>query len=247
MNENTVYEERIVAFVDILGFRSLIARTETDQALAENVLWILDCVRGMRDENRAGADPECDVVGRQITIFSDSVVISYPTYSPSCLFYAILDIVHLQMTMFGNGFPMRGGISLGEIHHRQDLAFGPAFISAYDLESGSAIYPRIVITEDTIRRGLTKNPVNIPQEEKKAVLGMLRRDSDELYYVDFLNQRVDTDNDEEYVLLLNKARDMIMTGISSQDASIQQKYEWLKTKYNATVIRQKLEAFAPLV
>jgi hypothetical protein len=89
--DDTVYEERIVAFVDILGFRSLIERTETDQALAENVLWILDYVRGMRDENRACADPECDVVGRQITIFSDSVVISYPTYSPSCLFYAILD------------------------------------------------------------------------------------------------------------------------------------------------------------
>jgi hypothetical protein len=69
MDQDTIYEESIVAFVDILGFRSLIERTETDQVLAENVLWILDYVRGMRDENRAGADPECDVVGRQITIF----------------------------------------------------------------------------------------------------------------------------------------------------------------------------------
>ena len=52
MDQDTVYEERIVAFVDILGFRSLIERTETDQVLAGNILWILDYVKGMRDENR---------------------------------------------------------------------------------------------------------------------------------------------------------------------------------------------------
>lgn len=151
------------------------------------------------------------------------------------------------MTMFGNGFPMRGGISLGEIHHQQDLAFGPAFINAYDLESRSAIYPRIVITEDTIRRGLTKNPINIPEEEKKSVLGMLRRDSDELYYVDFLNQRAETDDDGEYISLLCRVRGMIVNGLSSSDIAIQQKYIWLRDNYNATVTRRNMEAICPLV
>jgi len=247
MEQDTIYEERIVAFVDILGFRDLIKKTETNQGLAERTLSILNYVKDIRDKNRSGIRPECDVHGRQVTIFSDSVVISYPTYSNNCLFSAIYDIVLLQFNMFANGFPMRGGISLGAIHHQQDIAFGPALIDAYDLESKSAVYPRIVITEDTVQKGLTKNPHNYHEEEMNSVLGMLHKDSDGLYHVDFLNQRADTDNDEEYVLLLSKVRNMILAGLSSENVSIQQKYMWLKTRYNAAVKLQKLEEFSPLV
>ena len=69
MDQDAIYEERIVAFVDVLGFRNLIRNTETDHKLGRNVLWALNYIKEIRDKNRSGLYPECETVGRQITIF----------------------------------------------------------------------------------------------------------------------------------------------------------------------------------
>jgi hypothetical protein len=247
MKSSAVYEERVVAFIDILGFRDIIKRSEKDQELAISIRRILNYIKYLRDENRAGKYPECNVVGRQITIFSDSIIISYPTSCISCLFDIIFDIVHIQQTMFNNRFPIRGGISLGCMHHQRDIAFGPAFIEAYDLETKCAFYPRIVITEDVIETGLTKNPHNHPAAEKEYVYSFLRKDSDGLYYVDFLNQRQETNDDGEYSQMLMSVRRMVTIGLSAHDKAIRQKYEWLKNKYNASIKQQHCEALSPLI
>ena len=247
IEQDSIYEERIVAFFDILGFRNIIKGTENNQELGRRVLQVLNYVGKIKDENRNGLHPECDVVGRQVTVFSDSIIISYPTYSPSSLFYIIYDAVNLQMNMFNNGFLIRGGISLGKMYHQRDVAFGPAFVSAYDLETNCAFYPRVVIAKETVDLGLTKNPHNLPEDERRSVNQLLRKDFDGFYYVDFLNQRAETNDDQEYADLLTKVREMIITGLTLNNARLTQKYEWLKNKYNNAVILQKLEDIVAII
>jgi hypothetical protein len=41
------------------------------------------------------------------------------------------------------GFLTRGGIAVGQLHHRQNVVFGPALVEAVNLER-EAIYPRLI-------------------------------------------------------------------------------------------------------
>jgi hypothetical protein len=53
----------------------------------------------------------------------------------------------IQIKLIGYEILLRGGIVVGKLLHENNIMFGPAFNQAYDLESKSALYPRIVIDE----------------------------------------------------------------------------------------------------
>lgn len=43
------------------------------------------------------------------------------------------------------GFWLRGAVTIGLLHHDEDIVFGPALNRAYELESRHAIFPRIIL------------------------------------------------------------------------------------------------------
>jgi len=83
-----------------------------------------------------------------ITQFSDSFVISCPAYNSSSCSLLLTTIYLINQMFFVNmGMMMRGGISKGLLIHEENGAlFGPSMIEAYELESKSAIYPRIILS-----------------------------------------------------------------------------------------------------
>jgi hypothetical protein len=50
------------------------------------------------------------------------------------------------------GFLIRGGVTIGNLYHAQGIVFGPAMVEAYELESRTAVYPRIVVSHTIMRR-----------------------------------------------------------------------------------------------
>lgn len=84
-----------------------------------------------------------------VTQFSDSFVISAPANnSSSCnLLLRALRLINVQF-FFGLGMLMRGGMSVGKlVHKRGGALFGPAMNEAYAIESKSAVYPRVVVSD----------------------------------------------------------------------------------------------------
>mgnify|MGYP000378799194 CR=1 FL=1 len=168
-----IYSQRIVAFIDILGFRNIVMKSskfiESTGAVSPeaqeseldariyNALNIpfSQYQRAFEKEYNLN-DAEIAELDVKITTFSDSVILSAPD-SPMNFSLLIYIASHVVRGLLINGFLTRGGIAYGEVFHRinrnsvEDKAspiepvFGPAFIKAYDLESKHAKTARIIL------------------------------------------------------------------------------------------------------
>lgn len=131
-----IYEPHIVAFIDLLGFARLIECGKAGLALQA-----LRAVQNDRDGFKGLPETARRL---QISMFSDSIVISAPIASErpasSVLTYCRL----LFAAMLGRGIVMRGGVACDKLHHQDPLVFGPGMLAAYRLEQ-QALYPRIVV------------------------------------------------------------------------------------------------------
>jgi hypothetical protein len=166
----TMYEQRLCAFVDILGFRKLVERSINRPHLQQQIRnllrqvidakpvwerdsWSVDIIEArLREQGipkpRSAAEQRVAgyAVAERGTHFSDSIVLSV-TLNAHAISSLVTSLIFLSRGAAELGSYVRGGICKGLLCHEEDLCFGPALISAYDLEKKS-LYPRIVITPD---------------------------------------------------------------------------------------------------
>ncbi len=164
-----IYEQRLCAFVDILGFSKLVeesipstTRQQRIRDLLRRVIdakpvrdsWWVDIIEarlrvlGIPNPRSAA---EQKVVGyaaaERGTNFSDNIVLS-ATLDAHAISTLITSLIFLLRDAAALGSYVRGGICRGLLCHEVDLCFGPALIAAHDLEQKVAFYPRIVVTPE---------------------------------------------------------------------------------------------------
>lgn len=165
--QRSIYEERVVAFIDILGFKEIVMRSAYDDALARRIYGALD----LRHDNFAKyfAD-EVDLDWAPADFddlfhtFSDCIVISVRPRAEE-IGLLIFVIFRICRQLLSDGFLSRGGIAKGLLYHRASrqldtagascdtdqgppsvpIVFGPAFIDAYNFESAHAGGPRVIL------------------------------------------------------------------------------------------------------
>jgi len=152
------FEDRYVAFVDILGFRNIVARMEREQGLFSTVRDALKTIDEQAREFRnyrvarkkshealiaSGQVPLTPPPQLQMTAFSDCYVIS----ETAPAWRVLAGVQALGATLLAQGILCRGAVVRGAAYHRDRVLFGPAVIEAYELESQVAKYPRILVTE----------------------------------------------------------------------------------------------------
>lgn len=169
------YEERVVAFIDILGFKAHINESENDSKKFSMLKLSLDYLKNQEHI----FNPFGVVSQRCVTSFSDSVVVSYPIQNP---FMIIEDLLHLQLDLASNGFFIRGAIAKGNLHHDYNtkIVFGSAMNEAYDLEQNISKYPRIMLSKNYYKE-LRRLNSNVDYIESRIV-----KDSDDVYFLNFL-------------------------------------------------------------
>jgi hypothetical protein len=135
------YEDRYVAFIDILGFREMVARmTRAPKFYGD----MLENLRAMRRT----LPPREEKVATDLRVqtFSDSIVLSTgPT--PDGLWHLLFVVHDLANALLPRGIFIRGGVSRGKMHHENDILFGDAMVEAYDIETKVAGHPRIVLSK----------------------------------------------------------------------------------------------------
>lgn len=138
------FVNHFVAFIDVLGFAEMVKH---DTEAGDGDLLFVERLY----EVHAAI---IDLVGKsglsiKLTQFSDSIVLSVPISLSSLL--PFLEVVaELQILLFEKGLLCRGGIAYGKHYSEASFMFSDAMISAYRLESESAKYPRILISQDII-------------------------------------------------------------------------------------------------
>lgn len=168
------YEERLTCFIDLLGFKSAIDQS-VDQAEVRKALH--DAIHELKSDNLRNQVYDgipCFLLDRKgtvkpfrevktndlrsqvaeaypitITQFSDSFVLSCPASNHASCDMLLKCVYLIHMIYFWNlGMMVRGGLSIGKLIHEENGAlFGPAMNEAYALESKSAVYPRVVISQ----------------------------------------------------------------------------------------------------
>jgi hypothetical protein len=173
------YEDRVVAFIDILGFRHLVARGKVRE-----ILKAMDIIR-----NRLVLIEGVRQASLKTIQFSDSIIFSASNDDDG-----IVHITHfvslLASELFLNGIWCRGAITLGKMHHQGNVAFGPAVVDAVDMESQLAVYPRVLVTDTLAERFTEIKNKDLSDWRRTGEATYFRRDFDHLLHLDIFSYKM---------------------------------------------------------
>lgn len=226
----TNYEERIVAFVDILGFSDMISRSENNVEIYEKINQALKTIQNVKKQS--------ENTSAKVTTFSDNIVVSYPADGKDSLYYILIDLIHLQLELLQLGVLVRGGIAKGKVRHTKEMVFGPAMVAAYELESKYAVYPRIIVEKETVdwEKDNYRKQLYGADYDISDLDSLIKRDEyNDIYYIDILKQKQELDYFEDYISLLYTIKNVIITGLKVKSKEVKMKYIWLKNYFNDVV------------
>ena len=236
-----IYEDRLVAFIDILGFKNMVEQSVVSESVLTKIHKAMQIILNEKRFEEHFSDVGLSKTHHAtVSTFSDSIVISYLIGPYSGLLNILLDIIHLQLELAYIGILIRGGITIGKLYHDGQIVFGPAMNEAYSLESSLASSPRIVINQEVLDKGiqLTHDKYHSEKEEAEFVSRLVRKDNDGVWYLDFLSQFGELDYPEaDYYSILLRMRGVIICALEEfpKDNSIHEKYEWLKGYFNNVI------------
>ena len=226
------YENRIVAYVDILGFKKLVDDSQKDGEVSERIYNALKRIHKIEVKNYSEGFSNGTEFGIEVSTFSDNAVISYPAEKDN-LFFLIIELIHLQLDLVIEGVLIRGGITIGKLHHDKDIVYGPAMVQAYEFESKIAVYPRIIVDVQAIISYI--KGIHGDSDAVKEIFKLLRRDSDGLFFIDILNQSQEVFPEKRYFEWLTRIREIIIKGLDNKNLYVKVKYQWLRNYYNEIV------------
>ncbi|WP_302772700.1 hypothetical protein [Anaerotignum lactatifermentans] len=125
------YKEGYVAFIDILGFSAYVMDENNFQTTKELFAFVKKFCDIFNENKKIDID---------VSFFSDSIVLTSNDMQKILINITLLE-KHLNKNL---GLLFRGGISYGKYYHSNGVTFGPAVVSAYNLEN-KAKYARIII------------------------------------------------------------------------------------------------------
>ncbi|QOQ75469.1 hypothetical protein IMF22_29090 [Pseudomonas poae] len=202
-----------VAFLDILGFKALVDE-EVRSGSGEYLEKLLRCHQKCAEIFKS--DPNLNIIQ-----FSDSIVISRP-YDASHFIPFITSIAEYQRYLLDEQLLCRGGVAVNQHFTNGTFTFSAGLIDAYNVESKSARYPRVVIAPDVIDLIYPSSPPSVE----------IMKEDDGLYFIDYIG----VTKDERPRLLKRAIRNIVNSLKFSDTPSIREKGIWL-ANYSDAILR----------
>lgn len=250
------YSKKMVAFVDILGFRNKTDKgNDGKQSVHDTLTIIRKLVEAYNKTNFFDCVPEHkDKI--KYYAFSDSMLFSS---TPDTFYTMVSAIAYLQFVCATKGFFLRGGISYGEIFDKNSFFYGNGLNQSYELESKTACYPRVIVSPALTAKIINTNNNQITLNEDTQEYLYLRntqfsKDFDGCYYINFLSPEAKNDaNIDVHITGINYSSDNysdIEENINKEyrksrekhDSNLLIKYDWLK-KYFANFKEENTLSF----
>lgn len=213
------YSNRLVAWIDILGMRK---RIKSDLNDAEDIFGVMEKLRNFVQVPCANLAKEGKL---QYTQIADGFMI-VADLECATEFCEILSDVQWRV-LIECQMLLRGALTAGKVSVSEDplIIIGPAYVDAYMLESESAIYPRIILTDEFFT-----------QAKEYLNFKYIATDTDKEKYLDFLKYSFEkNDLDKKRIEHLLETQGVFKTlkenGSSSEKSSekkrnVVQKYGW---------------------
>jgi hypothetical protein len=164
-------EPRLIAFIDILGFSSIIQQYDSDPTsnILNELHDTLELAVKVSIENMVDSKAQTDLKEfLEYRMFSDCICISLPYIEYGndfhIQFHSLATVVKsYQLSMMQKGFFVRGGISVGSFFANEQMIFSGGLVSAYKLEQVAG-YPVIAVDKpvlERLKRDFIKNSRNL--------------------------------------------------------------------------------------
>lgn len=220
------YDERLVAFIDILGMTDLVQDKTHD---AEEIFTIMAGIQkyvGIECDELV-ANHKLDYIQIGDGFF---IVTGLELINRLC---EILSTVQWH-TLIYSKMLIRGALTAGRVYVSSDdrLFIGPAIIDAYKFERENAIYPRIIFL----------NEIETCVSKKLIKFNYIVEDQDKIKYLDFIKYSFDAEKLSEKTLdhllttrgiktMLKTKYEILMLDNKSDKKKTAQKYGWLISKF----------------
>lgn len=238
------FKKAFVIFMDILGSQN---RSDFNELFEINELFHSELLANKHQ------DREYVAYQRHIYTFSDCAYIIYDHKNESdsnwsALFnVALLNCEPLLMKFLSKGLVLRGGAAYGDVYYdeNKNMFFGDAINKAYQYESKTAKYPRIVI-DDYVAKKVIKYTKRVDKRFEKRnkkidltfddhIGCIVDLDSDRKYYLNYFNS---IQHGRDYSLIIKKNNKQFLEDVISmcderialfeENENVRSKYEWLK-------------------
>ena len=220
INLECQYEQRLICYVDILGFSNLVKDGLVAPATLNLAIKMMNSIANTHtSDNQTFIDSKNVVV----TQFSDNLVISAPANDPSGCNLLLTSAMMIHMSLLQLGILCRGAILFGDLFHNNSAVFGPGLVKVHNLESKCAIYPRIIFGREVFDFLKLHNLVHL--------LLYTQTDLDGFYYLNYI--RITLDSDVSFINShIHELRSIITQNINDDDPGKVQKYIWLAQRHN---------------
>jgi hypothetical protein len=243
VNEYT-YENRVVAFLDVLGFQEKLyqfekeAKEKLEQEREEDFEnldagQMLQSVKANEFINTfLGAISKVDKEKFNCYLFSDNICITvnYGT-DKSILIELLMLISDLFYSFAQKGYFLRGGIDYGKFINQATIAMGVPLITAYKLETNVAVYPRIVISDNFKKIFDEYKALGEHETSSQIFIKSFILSSCEINYLNVFLKVLNTDDKENYFLNIHNSIRMNLEENKLKE-KIFVKYDWLASEFN---------------
>jgi hypothetical protein len=222
MGSRVKFEDRAVAFIDVLGFKALVADAVQSEEQLNQLSGLIDLLSSAVPMLDSGVDLSvaAHLIPKHIYI-SDCIILSAPIADPDQRSYDGLSIVVMRAIQLSHyflnaGYLIRGGISVGKVWHTNSNIVGPAYQEAYLLEHNGN-EPIIVLSESAVKQWRGGSRMCLQSDGKVFVNGLFD------YYIPNNDQHGEIER--AYGRYATLADQKIAEGLSP---SAQNKWSWFK-------------------
>ncbi|MBQ0822696.1 hypothetical protein KBI52_21145 [Microvirga sp. HBU67558] len=245
LRESLVYQKRIIAFLDVLGWGKAIEKSASDPDYARD---LGVAIAGL-EQHATMANSMKDMGGfpgdLQVTQFSDSIVISVSTEDSAWQFglHSLLSSIRFITSQLANAnLLVRGGVAFGDLIHKGTMVYGPALVEAYRLESIRAVHPRIVLSDELASEWGHGERIYDRQNKLVEVRNSWVQDfADQQTFLDFLAPWPEglEPNPPLFTAQLRPYQKIVGNSLqdSKLDVRTREKYLWLARYFNWTLDR----------
>lgn len=234
-NEQYIYQDRVVVFLDVLGFQEKLKEFQNEaiqnkevnntefyvSAAVDEFINIFKSVVNFLNEN-----------DYRYYLFSDNICITIDfSQNRNSLIDILITINDLFFKFAQKGYFLRGGLDVGKFIDEKDIAIGIPLANAYKIEQNVAMFPRIVLSDAYIKL-LDNLEVNrLISDDLIIKKNFLVKQHCEVFYINTFFNLFDNENKIE---LLKSIRLSISLNITSNNKNEKNtiKYEWLAKEFN---------------
>lgn len=235
----------LVAFVDILGYRTLINDAQangTSQSLLIRLHEALSKASRYLNELDEKGEPyltpslQLNKDRYKIRTFTDNIVIGYPIHDDAESEFGSMssNLAFFQLEMSNRGFFVRGAITIGDLYIDDLVVFGKGLLDSYEGESKHARDPRVILTKSAKEAimqhvGYYSNPSHSPQASE------LYKDADGQFFLNYLDSiMIAEDEHGPFFDMLEKHKAAVEEKLNSHrdQPAYWAKYAWSANYHN---------------